>query len=72
MYFQRYTCANKYEKYVQTHYFQGNTNQGKKYYFHPPIQIFNEVIILKKQFNCTLIHYLWGKYNLLVQLLEGH
>lgn len=61
MYFQGHTCANKYEKHVQTHHFQGNTNQNKKYYFHLPIQIFNEVIILKKQYNGTLIHYLWDK-----------
>ena len=45
MYFQRYTRANKYEQHIQTHRFQGNTSQNKKYYFHLSNQIFNEAII---------------------------
>lgn len=44
MYLQRYTCANKCEKRIRTHYFQGNTNQNKDDYFHLLNQIFNEIL----------------------------
>lgn len=72
MYFHRYTYANKYEKYAQTHHFQGNTNQNKKHYLHLPIQIFNELTILKNSTKVLSFISCGVSTTCLVQLLGGH